>query len=199
MSRNWREIRTETLNLGFEKIKAYDKNKQAYVDAYNWAQGIIASTVGGVLRKIAVGCSGENHKHIFDLEEMAKGEGEEFIAIAQAGVTDIKNNRINGWTLTDNRFFSMPDDFTGHRIINVLVMPKKITTGSADDTLCQLPDRWRNIMPYLMANRLYLDDDAAKAGYYWNLYMDMSNEILASESRLAVAVVGGIDIDGWCY
>ena len=127
------------------------------------------------------------------------GEGEEFIAIAQAGVTDIKNNRINGWTLTDNRFFSMPDNFTGHRIINELVMPKKITTGSADDTLCQLPDRWRNIMPYLMANRLYLDDDAAKAGYYWNLYMDMRNEILASESRLAVAVVGGIDIDGWCY
>ena len=197
MSKNWREIRTETLNLGFEKIKAYDKNKQAYVDAYNWAQGIIASTIGGIIEKIEIDCA-DNNRQIFDLEEIAKGNGEEFIAIAQTGVLDMDNNRIDGWTLTDNRFFRMPGDFTGHRIINVLVMPKKITTGSEDETLCQLPDRWRNIMPYLMANRLYLDDDAAKAGYYWNLYMDMRNEILASENRMAVSVTGGFDIDGWC-
>lgn len=197
MSKNWREIRTETLNLGFEKIKAYDKNKQAYVDAYNWAQGIIASTIGGIIEEIEIDCA-DNNRQIFDLEEMAKGNGEEFIAIAQTGVLDMDNNRIDGWTLTDNRFFRMPEDFTGHRTITVLVMPKKITTGSEDETLCQLPDRWRNIMPYLMANRLYLDDDAAKAGYYWNLYMDMRNEILATEKSMAVSVTGGIDIDGWC-
>lgn len=196
--KTWKEIRTETLNLGFEKVKAYDKNRQAYVDAYNWAQGLIASTIGGVIAKIGVGCSGENHNHIFDLQEMARGNGEEFITIAQAGVTDIKNNRIDGWTLTDGRFFTMPDGFKGHRIINVLVMPRAITIASADNVQCQLPDKWANIMPYLMANRLYLDDDAAKASYYWNLYTDMRNEILGKENMAQVAVVGGIDIDGWC-
>ena len=196
--KTWKDIRTETLGLGFEKTKAYDKNRQSYVDAYNWAQGLIASTIGGVIAKIGVGCSGENHNHIFDLHEMARAIGTEFIAIAQSGVTDIKNNRIDGWTLTDGRFFTMPDGFKGHRIINVLVMPGAITTASADNVACQLPDKWANIMPYLMANRLYLDDDAAKASYYWNLYTDMRDEILNKENMAQVAVVGGIDIDGWC-
>lgn len=195
--KTWKDIRTETLNLGFEKIKTYEKNKQAYVEAYNWAQAIIAGTIGGVIDKIGVGCSGD-HSHLFDLEEMARGNGEEFIAIAQTGVMDVNNNRIDGWTLTDNRFFRLPDEFEGHRTITVLVMPAKITTLSADDTECQLPAKWANIMPYLMANRLYLDDDAAKAGYYWNLYMDMRNELLAKENAGQIAVVGGFDIDGWC-
>ena len=64
---------------------------------------------------------------------------------------------------------------------------------------CQLPAQWANILPYLMANRLFLDDDAAKASYYWNLYTDMRDEILHRENRPQVSVTDGADIDGWCY
>ena len=196
--KTWKEIRTETLNLGFEKIKAYEKNKQAYVDAYNWAQGLIASTIGGVLGKIGVGCDG-NHRHMFDLQELAQGKDEEFIAIAQSGVMDTTNNRIDGWKLTDNRYLMMPEEYTGYAVVNALIMPAPINKDSADDTECLLPVKWRNIMPYLMANRLYLDDDAEKAAYYWNLYTDMRDEIMARENALQVSVSGGYDIDGWCF
>ncbi len=195
--KTWKEIRTETLNLGFEKIKAYEKNKQAYVEAYNWAQGVIASTIGGVISQLAVGCSG-NHRHIFDLQEMARGNGDEFIALARTGVTDIKNNVLSGWKLTDNRFLMLPEGFEGTAVVNILVMPSDISETSGEDTECPLPVKWANIMPYLMANRLFLDDDASKAGYYWNLYMDMRNEILARENAPQLAVKGGYDIDGWC-
>ena len=140
--KTWKEIRTETINLGFEKIKAYEKNKQAYVDAYNWAQGIIASTVGGVIDKAELNYT---QGDIVDIEELAKEKGEEFVAVAQTGILDADKRKVNGWTLTDNRFFSL-DDFTGQLTITMLVMPKKITTGSEDTTECQLPDRWRNIL-----------------------------------------------------
>ena len=31
MYKTWGEIRKETLALGFEKVKAYEKNKQSYI------------------------------------------------------------------------------------------------------------------------------------------------------------------------
>lgn len=195
--KTWKDIRTETINLGFEKIKAYDKNKQAYVDAYNWAQGLMASTIGGVLDRIGIGCTGE-HQHIFDLEQLAQGYDEEYVALAQSGVMDRENNKIEGWTLLDNRYLMLPKGYTGHCVVNIMVMPAPITISSVDTTECQLPVKWANIMPYLMANRLFLDDDAAKAGYYWNLYTDMRDEILAKEKEPQLSVTGGIDIDGWC-
>ncbi len=195
--KTWKDIRTETVGLGFEKIKVYDKNRQAWVEAYNWRQALIASTVGGVPAKIGIGCNGD-HRHIFDLEDMANNYGEEFVAVAQIGVTDMNNNSIDGWRLTDNRFLEMPSGYKGHRIVNILAMPARLTVSSADETECQLPAKWRNLMPYLMASRLFLDDDASRAGYYWNVYTDMRDEILARENSIGVSVVGGTDIDGWC-
>lgn len=195
--KTWKEIRTETINLGFEKIKSYEKNKQAYVDAYNWRQALIASTIGGVLDQIGVSGYGGN-RFLFDLEELAQANDNEFIGIAQTGVVDMDGNVVDGWKLTDNRFLRLPEGYSGHRIVNALVMPAKINTAAEDGTLCQLPAKWANIMPYLMANRLYLDDDASKAGYYWNLYTDMRDEILAKEKQPRMSILCSIDIDGWC-
>ena len=195
--RTWKDIRTATLNLGFEKINTYEKNKQAYVEAYNWAQGLIASTVGGIHKTMSVAVN-KGKKIVFDLEQMAQNYDDEYISLSETGITDMENNRVDGYRLTDNRFLALPSDFEGVALVHYLAMPQKITTATPDTTECQLPLKWINIMPYLMANRLYLDDDAAKASYYWNLYVDMRDEILKKENGPQVSVVGGVDIDGWC-
>lgn len=192
MAKTWKEIRNMTLALGFEKTKAFEKNRQAYTDAYNWRQSLIAATVGGVLEKIPV------EKGTTDLHKAAADINCRFIAVAQTGLVNKKGERQNCWHITDNRFFTLEKDTDGPLWLTVTVLPKPITSESDDDTPCQLPEKWRNIMPYLMANRLYLDDDAAKAGYYWNLYTDMRNEMLAAENPVAATVNPGIDIDrGW--
>ena len=193
----WKDIRTQTLNLGFEKTKTYEKNKQSYIDAYNWAQGLVASTIGGVLGKVGIGCDGA-HGHIFDLHQLAQAKDEEFIAMAQSGVMDSHNHTIDGWSLADNRYLTMPAGFTGYAVVNLLVMPAPITAADSDDTPCHLPAKWANLMPYLMASRLYLDDEPEKAGYYWNLYTDMRDEMLKKENSPHLAVNGGADIDRWC-
>ena len=48
MYKTWGEIRKETLALGFEKVKAYEKNKQSYIDAYNWAVNYLNNTISPV-------------------------------------------------------------------------------------------------------------------------------------------------------
>lgn len=192
----WKEIRTAVLNLGFEKNKTYEKNKQAYINAYNWRQRLIASTIGGVVEQIGVGCSGQ-HRHIFDLYQLRNGYGMEFVAVAQTGVLDTFNREVTGWKLTDNRFFSLPEGYEGNCIVNVLVLPADINEQTEDTNNCPLPVKWRNIMPYLMANRLYLEDDAAKRGYYWNQFVEMRDALLEKERTVKAVVTGGVDIDGW--
>lgn len=195
--KTWKDIRTETINLGFEKIKAYDKNKQAFVEAYNWAQRLMASTIGGVHKVMSV-ANVAGQRVLFDLVELARNYDDEYITLAGVGITDTNYQRIDGYSITDNRFLLLPQDCEGVVLVHYLGMPEPISTESADSTECQLPMQWANIMPYLMANRLFLDDDASKASYYWNLYADMRDEILRRENSPQLTITGGIDIDGWC-
>lgn len=197
--KNWKDIRTETLNLGFESTKAYEKNKQAYVDAYNWRQSLIASTIGGVLAEMVMACGERDNIQTFDLKEMAEMNDEEFVGLAESGVCNLTTGESVDVYVTDNRFLHVPPETEGMFKVMFYTMPKRIDVSSPDSTECELPLKWANIMPYLMANRLYLDDDASKAGYYWNLYVEMKDAILRQENTPSIYVEGGIDIDRWCY
>ena len=171
MNKSWGEIRNETLNLGFEKIKAYDKNKTSYIEAYNWAQNLIASTVGGIIRTFETS----------DTMVAVNMFESEFLSLSRMGIRDKNTNeKIDKAAFMDNRFIILPKG--ADAVIYYHAAPEKLTEFSSDDTVCQLPYKWANLMPYLMANRLYLDDDATKAGYYWNLYDDMKNQIIAQEN-----------------
>ena len=177
MNKSWGEIRSETLNLGFEKIKAYDKNKSAYIQAYNWAQNLISSTVGGIIRTY------EFDGGILDVTSLEN----EFLALSQMGIRDKNTNRrVDEAAFLDNRFIVSPQGVK--TVVYFYSTPDEIDEYSPDNTVCPLPYKWANLMPYLMANRLFLDDDAAKSGYYWNLYEDMKNQILSQEN-LPVATI----------
>ncbi len=197
MKKTWGEIRKEVAGLGFQPANGTDIDKDAFVRAYNWAQSLIASTIGGVVDKVGVGCYGP-HRHTFDIENLVTAKNQHFIGLAQAGVTDTDGRKIDGWSFTDNRFLTLPAGFSGYGVVNVLVLPEKFTLSTEDSAPCPLAEKWANILPYLMAHRLYLDEDATRASYYWNLYTDMRNEILSKENQPLVSVTGGIDIDRWC-
>ena len=183
MGKTWLDIRTRTLNLGFEKSKAYDKNRQSYIDAYNWAQSFIAATQGVVTARLTVEKENDDFPLVADLHALAKEAGEEFSALAQTGITDAATGqRIPAALVSDNRYLHLPANFKGRAVVNFLSLPREIDIMTADSYESPLPAKWAAIMPYLMASRLYLDDDRGKAGYYWNLFDDMKDSILARES-----------------
>lgn len=185
MYKTWGEIKNETLNLGFEKMKAYDKNKQSFIDAYNFAQTLIASTIGGIIKKIDIVCNKSDFPKVFDLAEIT----DDFLSLSQTYVINKNTNgRLDNITFTDNRFLTVPKEFVGVISVSYYATPTKITISSDENTPCLLPYKWANLMPYLMANRLFLDDDAGKAGYYWNLFEDMKNSILSQENTPIVTV-----------
>lgn len=192
MAKTWGEIKNQTLNLGFEKIKAYEKNKLSYIEAYNWAQNLISSTIGGVLNKIVIECNPNNR--ILDLKDICS----DFNGLSQLGVRDLNTGeKIDNLAFYDNRFIVLPKGYEGKISISYFSQPKNIDLSVKENDVCLLPDKWANLIPYLMANRLYLDDDMVKAGYYWNLYDDMKNQILLSENTPEV-FINNLE-NGWCF
>ncbi len=185
--KTWSEIRSDVLALGFEKTKAWEKNKQSYVDAYNRAVGYIAATCGTIVDVLKAEKK-KGNPVVLDLYSLAAKENKNFSSLSQTGITDSGGSRIDGTYITDNRFVHLPAAFGGVVNIYYYLIPARITVSAPDNTPCPLADKWRNILPYLMANRLYMDDDRAKAGYYWNLFDDMKNSILWAEN-LPVATV----------
>jgi hypothetical protein len=195
MAKTWASIRSETLNLGFEKTKAYEKNKAAYVEAYNWRQSYIASDIGGILDRLYVTAKANTKRQVIDVFTIVTENGYDYVGLADIGVLDAYNRRIDDTAFVDNRFVVVPGSMDGKLTIYFYRMPSRITVDSPDDTDVEIPAKWANLMPYLMANRLYLDDDASKAGYYWNLYDDMRQRLLDRENMPTVTVVGNVNID----
>lgn len=197
MSKTWRQIRSETINLGFEKIKSYEKNPTSYVEAFNWAQKFLASVTDCCISALMLDKS-EQAQEIFDLESLCSAMGLQFSHMAQMGAVDSHGVKMDGTALLSGRFLCLPDDFVGEFTVYVNTLPKSIAVDSPDDTALQVSDKWRNVLPYLMANRLFLDDDPQLATYYWNLADDMKNQILRAEYPQTVSVNCPAN-DGWWY
>ncbi len=195
MATTWYEMRTRTLGLGFEKTKAYEKNRQSYIDAYNWARTFIASAYG-----VITGCleiekeAGEPGE--YDIPRLLREKGKTYSRLSQRGITDKDTGeRIGAALVSDNRYLHLPACYGGTAKVWVCLLPRKITDSSPEETPCPLPEKWAVIMPYLMASRLYLDDDRSKAGYYWNIFDDMKNRILTRENTtLATVTIAGEDV-----
>lgn len=73
--------------------------------------------------------------------------------------------------------------------------PKIITAATPDDEAIELDDLAADIVPYLMANRLWLDDEPEKAIDYYNRAVMMMNEIATVNNQGATASY--INTTGW--
>lgn len=200
MGKTWGEIRLETIHLGFDKPYNYEKQKDAFIKAFNWAQNHIA-VMSGTLVDVFTENWTSPAKCVIDMYDKALAQNKgEFLHLANRGVEYADTlEKVEGIRLLDNRYLLLEKVKQGDKIaVYYCFAPKPINEITPDGYECQLPDKWAKLIPYYMANRLYLEDDTQKAGYYWNLAEDMMEHILMKEREPAVSVFGGIDIDGWC-
>ncbi len=195
-NKTWADIRSETVNLGFEKIKSYEKNRDAYIQAYNYAQGLIASTTDPIMDKLVIEKAGQADT-VYDLAALCADRGISLVGLAPVGVTDPEGQRIDNITLLQGRYLTVAGGYTGTLWVYIRKMPQPITTASADNTAVEISDKWAGLMPYLMANRLFMDDNAALAGYYYNMYDDARAQLLAADNSPAVTVITPENTEGW--
>lgn len=195
--KTWAEIRSETVNLGFEKFKAYEKNKDTYAQAYNYAQGLIAGTTDPILEKVVLSKEDKRLDKTFDLLQICTEQGIDFAGVADVGILDGNGARLHNTGLVGGRFLTVPEGFCGDIVIYVRRMPRPVTPDSRDDVQVEISDKWANLMPYLMANRLYMDDNPSLAGYYYNLYDEAKNQLLAAENSPVVTVVTDVAEEVW--
>lgn len=189
MYKTWGEIRKETLALGFEKVKAYEKNKQSYIDAYNWAVNYLNNTISPVTDIIKLDIDYEATSGEYDLNRLTATEDKTPVFSGVYDVLNSDNRRIN-YRVKNRNILIIPSSYDGEEITVIYkkYVPK-LTSADSDTFICPLEYRYTDLVPYLMANRLYLDDDRSKAGYYWNLFDDMKNRLQDAEMTRRVNVV----------
>ncbi len=103
--------------------------------------------------------------------DMHRLVGDGFAGLVGQGVT-VKNgvNALDiGCEITDG-VISLPSDYEGEIEIRYRRRHKRIDSLTPDDEIIELSDGLSPLLPLLMANRVFLDDDERKATYYWNSY-----------------------------
>ena len=132
MYKTWGEIRKETLALGFEKVKAYEKNKQSYIDAYNWAVNYLNNTVSPVTDIIKLDIDYEATSGEYDLNRLTATEDKTAVFSGVYDVLNSDNRRIN-YRVKNRNILIIPSSYDGEEITVIYkkYVPK-LTSADSD-------------------------------------------------------------------
>ena len=84
-----------------------------------------------------------------------------------------------------------PQGFNGTVKIYYEKNPTRVTSDTADTFVPELPLRVHHLIPLLAAYYLWLDDDAAKATQYYNMYETTRDDILQKDNRPDIGIATG--------
>ncbi len=176
MKKTWKEVKSEVINLGFEKTSVFEKYKSSFFEAFNWAQTYMATTICPIHDKQIVIV--DNHNA--DLSKI------ENVMVIES-VTDLKGNVIKNISLENISTLS-----DGEYIIRYKKYPEKLNDNNSENYELEIDYGYANILPYLVAYRLWLDDDISKAVMYWNTFDDMRVQIQSNGCEVKVYEGWGI-------
>ncbi len=113
--------------------------------------------------------------------DMSSLVGECFLGFVSSPIRCLKDGvlmPLDGGEVADGTAY-LPYDFEGEFKIFYRRRHRLITEATQDDEIIEIASGLETLLPLLMANRIWLDDDERKATFYWNKY-----EILRSRLRL---------------
>ncbi|MEG2928961.1 MAG: hypothetical protein RR846_05355 [Oscillospiraceae bacterium] len=200
MNKTWGIIKSETINLGFEKSKIYEKNKMAFIEAFNWAQNFIATTVCPIKGSIIIKQLKSNSPYVrYDLDKLTQEDGTGVFSCLSKERPVFSNGEryetVSDYRLEKGSNILFKGEYDGDFEVFFNRYPKPITALTPESYPIEIDYIYSNLLPYLMANRLWMDDDMAKAVTYWNLYEDMKNQI--EQSTRDTPMSAQVICEGW--
>lgn len=102
---------------------------------------------------------------------------------------------VSDYKREEQSVIKLSRDEQGQFLVWYKAYPTPITGDTADDYVIELPDVAADIVPYLMAYRLFLDDDIQTAIIYQNASEDLMNKLMGNneQERMLPAFV---DVEG---
>ena len=195
MQKTWKEIRTEVIALGFEKEKSYDKYKDSFLSAFNWAMTHIATTLSPIYAEaefVVKENTPETGKTEENTPETGKTEENTFV-VGRIKLKDIcpdllrvrgfmcNGANVNLLIVNDSVYITEPGNYT----ICYHKYPK--VCGGDDNYVCEIDYAYANIIAYLVAHRVWMDDDMSKSVLYWNTFEELKNQLAVSSANVTVS------------
>lgn len=205
---------TATIEQNGKKSTVSLSSQGGFIPYKNFCNGDIAITFSGnfnySIRGMAIyerltgdalSCIPENTgSRSYNIAELAKMQGDNlFMGFAAEGaVCEVfgKDRRSVRGNCTQGEILRLPSDFTGQAEIKYKIRPPIITEDTADEFELQLDSDAVQLLPLLMSNQVWLDDDERKAAWYWNKY-EMLKDQLAKKSGTVSAVSNFLNKRGW--
>ena len=170
--KTWGTLKSELLNLGFEKEAAYEKNKSRIIEASNRAIIDIAQ-YAPVVKKYTVT---QTEKTVYDLTELIPD-----LLFPKDEVYISDSSDVASWQRISGERIEI--DGEGSFDIYYAAVPTLITELTPDSEEIELSPQASNLIPLLAAFYVWIDDDAQKAYAYQNMYDSAKTALMQMQAQ----------------
>lgn len=180
MKITWKNIKESAYRLMFLEPREYESYDEAVIEAANYALVILTEefplkAVYDIMQT-AVDEEGMNE---YDLRQLSmQGDEETFLGfVDDAPILALCEG--TGWQeaheaqILLDRYVFLPKTAEGLYRVVYKKAPQRIDGNTAEEHALELSAAANNLMPLLMAYRVFKDDDMAKAAQYYNEFRDM--------------------------
>lgn len=177
------ELKRRVKSLGFEEDATMnEKNyKEIFLDALNHALMEIAQTVMGF--QIIINTNKEASNNVIekiDLRNFPNLSEREVFNVDEVIYSSSDNLSQNPYFRYDEPYLHLLGSDYGDMTIKVSVRPNMVKDSEylSEDIKLDINKNVESLLEYLVAGRMWLDDEERKAQMYLNMYEDMKIQIL---------------------
>lgn len=192
---NYGTIKERIRDLGFEDDAAIYDNLDVVVSSINHAINTIATTVRPIIGSFEIEQVGDAEGIVrYKLSELAEG----FLALYKKPTYEAGEELqvFEDYKIENRDTVVLRGSFSGRATFYYRKQPMQITRLTEDDYEIELDLIVHELIPFLAAYHIWLDDDEAKATQYYNLYETKRNEIMQiGDEPVRIEFEGGLSWD----
>lgn len=193
MRKLWSDIKSECINLGFDKATAYQKNPSIFIEAANRAIKLIAATVKPILEKITIPHNPTDDSEdwiSYDMSTLTEESGKEVFHDFYERPT-IDGEPVSEYRKDGRNTILFPSSISGDIDVWYKKYPAPITQATLDSYELEIDYDVSDLVPLLMGFYIWMDDDKNLATIYRNDYEQRRDELMASMTRPLIIIQGG--------
>lgn len=200
MKITWKDIKDTVYNMMFLDVSEYAEYSLQIITSVNYA--LIELSKNFAQKKVLIisqPLTDEVGYNEYDLKELTKdGDSYRFLGFnGEAPIlknTDCGKTAVMDFNIINDRYLYLNKQDTGEFVITYKVYPTQITETTSDDFEIDLAPEVANLIPLIMAWRIFIDDDITRATMYFNEYDSAKNELLARRGFASGVVIQGGEI-----
>lgn len=193
---NYGELKGHIRDMGFSDDAEIEEFADIIPNSVNRAIEEINLNVAHIVGVYNIEQDGSNESVVYyDIEELTKNDDGSVVFLDFADIPvmvgDGQYKRYNDFEIENGKVIVMDGTVLGTFKVFYKKKHTPITVDTENTTRIELPLKVHHMLPYLTAYYVWLEDEQAKAVYYYNRYESLLQEFRENESHPRARIVSG--------